>query len=213
MIFGLVWKFFKKIFFDFSSIISIHMVLVTIKKRRKLKLISIWFWFKFFEIRNWFANYPNPDTPKIKLIELNFVRELLTNTAFDPRFTIEPYVVDLDHAITVLTNDSYPPYDRPKLSKKIDVDIAGCLIRNEQYFQENGITFKTNQTVNKIDFNTKVIACESGDSFSYDKLVISSGSKASDLAPTPGAALHGIFTLRSLENARAINSYFSDRYV
>lgn len=85
------------------------------------------------------------------------------------------------------------PYDRPKLSKKIDVEISGCLIRDEYYFQESGINYKNNQTVRKIDFDMKAITSESGEIFNYDKLVIASGSEAVGMPTIPGNSLKGFF--------------------
>jgi hypothetical protein len=44
-----------------------------------------------------------------------------------------------DGAIVVLSDESTPPYDRTKLSKRLAGDVASITLRPLEYFEKNGI--------------------------------------------------------------------------
>ena len=110
----------------------------------------------------------------------------------------------------MLTQESHLPYDRPKLSKKLDITIDACQLRNQAYFKTHNINFVTNQLVANVDFNKKSITCKSGETYDYDKLLISTGLKSSSMPNVPGNCLKGIFTLRSLADANNIKNYYQN---
>ena len=85
-----------------------------------------------------------------------------------------------------MTQDSQLPYDRPQLSKKLDVNIESICIRDKQYFNQNNIEYKTNEVVESIEFDKKVVTCKSGGIFEYDKLIISTGLQPVGLPDKPG---------------------------
>jgi apoptosis-inducing factor 3 len=113
--------------------------------------------------------------------------------------------------ITLITRDAYPPYDRPKLSKALDVKIGGIVIRDEDYMRSSSINFYMNQQVERIEFDKKRVHCRSGRDFDYDKLIIATGMQATrPESKTPGFDLLGIFTLRTYDDAKSIVEYFEE---
>lgn len=110
--------------------------------------------------------------------------------------------------ITMLTKESYLPYDRPKLSKALNLNINNILLRDEEFFKSNHINYQTNQSVEHIDFDRNQVECSSGRVFDYDKLVIATGLVSAKLPTKPGDHLKGIFTLRSYDDARNIAQFF-----
>lgn len=101
------------------------------------------------------------------------------------------------------------PYDRPKLSKKLDVNIDSISLRNKDYFIKNNITYKTHESVSSVDFTRKRVVCKSGQEYHYDKLIIATGLKPA-LLERPGKESRGIFTIRSLDDVAAIQAYFKE---
>jgi nitrite reductase (NADH) large subunit len=109
--------------------------------------------------------------------------------------------------ITVLTADSQLPYDRAKLSKQLDVTIDSISLRDRDYFAKNNIAYKTRERVQSIKFAEKLVTCQSGNEYQYDKLVIATGLRPL-LLDRPGSGSKGIFTIRSLDDVTAIHNYF-----
>ncbi len=110
--------------------------------------------------------------------------------------------------ITVLTEDTHLPYDRPKLSKKLDVTFEQCSIRDASYFESALIKFKTSEKAEAVDFESKTVRTISGNVYEYDKLVIATGMRANSMPDRPGSGIGGVFTLRSLNDASRIKNYF-----
>ena len=111
------------------------------------------------------------------------------------------------NCVTMITAESYTPYDRPKLSKALDVEIDKITLRDENFYKENQIKFLKNHKVKKIDFEKRLVECENGSLVEYDKLVIATGLVPTKHKPVPGADLNGIFTLRSYDDSKLIVNY------
>jgi NAD(P)H-nitrite reductase large subunit len=110
----------------------------------------------------------------------------------------------------MVTAESYAPYDRPKLSKALDVEIDKILLRDENFYKDNQIKFLKNHKVKKIDFEKRVVECENGTLVDYDKLVIATGLVPTKHKPVPGADLDGIFTLRSYDDSKMLTNYHKE---
>lgn len=111
-------------------------------------------------------------------------------------------------AIKILGDESHPPYDRPPLSKHYlagELSLAETLIRPAEFYSDNDIELLTNTRVSSIDVNAKQVVTESETVFEYDKLVITTGSRARKLN-LPGCQLGGIFYLRSLNDVDLIRT-------
>ena len=112
--------------------------------------------------------------------------------------------------ITMITSESHPPYDRPKLSKALSVTIESITIRKEDFFSGNRVNFFPNQKVEKIDFYDRKVICESGKEFEYDKIIIATGLSATKQQHVTGSDLKGIFTIRSFDDTKNVFNYFKE---
>jgi NAD(P)H-nitrite reductase large subunit len=110
--------------------------------------------------------------------------------------------------VTIITKENWNPYDRPKLSKALNLNINDITMRNSEYFTENQINFEKNQQVEKIEFDKKQVICNSGNTFDYEKLIIATGLNSAKQETKPGHNLRGVFTLRNYDDAKNIYSYF-----
>jgi NADPH-dependent 2,4-dienoyl-CoA reductase/sulfur reductase-like enzyme/nitrite reductase/ring-hydroxylating ferredoxin subunit len=110
------------------------------------------------------------------------------------------------NAITMLSNDSTPPVDRPNLSKDY---LAGSApedwlpLRPDDFYKESNIELRLKAEVGKIDVKGSAVILKDGGSVPYDRLMLATGAEPVRL-PIPGADLPHVHTLRSLADCRAI---------
>jgi len=83
------------------------------------------------------------------------------------------------------------------------------IVNPDTMFSNNNIELLVDR-VESVDRGTKRITTRDGKELSYDKLVISTGSKPFIL-PIPGNDLEGVFTLRTLVDAESIRDYIQRR--
>lgn len=74
------------------------------------------------------------------------------------------------------------------------------------YYERNGVRLKLGDRVTAIDCRTPRVALASGDTVSYDRLLIATGSSAKRMG-VQGDQLPGVFTIKTLEDADRILSY------
>ena len=99
--------------------------------------------------------------------------------------------------ITLIGDEQVLPYERPPLSKGTDGALKP--IRAEETYTEAGIDLHRGACVERIDPEAQNVTLKSGESLSYDKLLIATGSRAR-LFPT----MEGCLTLRTDKDAAAI---------
>jgi NADPH-dependent 2,4-dienoyl-CoA reductase/sulfur reductase-like enzyme/nitrite reductase/ring-hydroxylating ferredoxin subunit len=108
--------------------------------------------------------------------------------------------------ITMLSADTDPPCDRPNLSKDY---LAGTApeewlpLRSDQWYSDNRVELRLSTEVTRVDSEARTVHCQSGETISYDRLLIATGSEPHRLQ-APGFDSDKVFTLRSIRDARAI---------
>ncbi|HET7593871.1 MAG TPA: FAD-dependent oxidoreductase, partial [Stellaceae bacterium] len=109
-------------------------------------------------------------------------------------------------AVTMLSADDAPPYDRPNLSKDY---LAGTApedwipLRPPEFYSDNRIELVLNAEVTEIDTAARRVTLANGRSHPFDKLLIATGAEPVRLT-VPGAELPHVQTLRSLSDSRAL---------
>lgn len=108
--------------------------------------------------------------------------------------------------LTILSSDSFPPYERPPLSKSF---LAGkdteeqIRINPEPFYREHGIDLRLECEITGLDARQKRLSLASGAPVEFESLILATGSVARTF-DLPGAKLEGVQYLRSLGDARAI---------
>lgn len=107
--------------------------------------------------------------------------------------------------ITIVDKAAHPVYYKPMLSKFIGQDEMpkSFYIHDKHWYDKHEITFKAPATLTSIDEDKKMIILDNGETLSYDKLVIATGSD-SFMPPIKNNDIKGVFTLRTLDDALAI---------
>jgi len=109
--------------------------------------------------------------------------------------------------ILLISNEGYLPYQRPPLSKAFLTDpllTESLYIKSGAYYKRNKIDILMNDTVELIDRNKKNIILENGGKYSYQKLVLATGSELNILDIT--CDKKNIYYLRTIDDSIKIRS-------
>lgn len=98
--------------------------------------------------------------------------------------------------IIILAKEPQLPYDRTVLSKYVPENVSKIYLRTDDFLKEYDIDIKVNSTVEKINNKERLVILEDGSKYSYDKLLISSGSSAF-IPNIEGVNKSHVFTLRT----------------
>ena len=108
------------------------------------------------------------------------------------------------YSISVFGEEPHLAYDRVHLSEYFTGKGAADLAMTDgSLYDDNGVRYFTNSLVTAIDRDNKTLLLEKGDSLSYDKLVLATGSYPF-VPPIPGHQRGNTFVYRTLEDLDAI---------
>jgi len=108
--------------------------------------------------------------------------------------------------LTILSDDSTGPCDRPNLSKGY---LAGTAredwipLQPDEFYEEKRINLLLGASVKSISATERTVMTEDGRIFPFDRLLLATGAEPIR-PPIPGRDRDHVFTLRSLADSRAI---------
>lgn len=108
--------------------------------------------------------------------------------------------------IVLVGDEPHMPYERPPLSKAVlsgEATADSTLLFKPEAFNQLSLDWRPSVRVTAIDRPAKRLRVASGQAIAYDKLILCNGGRARRLQ-VPGADLPGVFTLRSIDDARAL---------
>ncbi|MDY6916606.1 MAG: FAD-dependent oxidoreductase [Chloroflexota bacterium] len=110
--------------------------------------------------------------------------------------------------ITVVSDEAYPAYSRPLISKYLakDRDVEGMLFRPVDFYDRHRITAILGKSVAGILPDERVAELEDGRRVAWEKLLVATGGVP--IVPgIEGAAKKGVFTFLTLDDAKAIDRF------
>lgn len=115
---------------------------------------------------------------------------------------------DQSGSITILNSERYYHYSRPRVIEFLSgrTALENITIKNSEFYEQNRIRLVLLVNVTFIDVSKKTVHIEGGIDETYDKLIIASGAN-SFLPPVEGSGNEGVFTLRTIDDAKAIMDY------
>ena len=108
--------------------------------------------------------------------------------------------------VTILSADTEQPVDRPNLSKDFlagKAPEAWVFLKSPRFYERRAIRLELNATVTTLDANERRVGLADGRSFDFEKLLLATGAEPIRLT-IPGADKPHVFTIRSLDDSRAI---------
>ncbi|MHB8816923.1 MAG: NAD(P)/FAD-dependent oxidoreductase, partial [Steroidobacteraceae bacterium] len=112
--------------------------------------------------------------------------------------------------ITLIGEESHPPYERPALSKDFLLDGSPdriAWVRSAAWFEANGVTLLRGRRAMAIDRDRCSVALDDGSQVSYEALLLTTGARARPLA-IAGADHPLVSYLRTLEDSRRLQRQF-----
>jgi len=112
---------------------------------------------------------------------------------------------DPEGDIVLLTDEPEPAYSRCMTTHYIagGVTESRMFMRPEEFYRRYRIDARFGVTVSTVDPSGRKVKCRGGEEITFDRLLIASG--ASPVVPEiPGIRAEGVYTLRTLQDARAI---------
>jgi len=109
-------------------------------------------------------------------------------------------------AITLLSDEPHPPYQRPPLSKKYfagELARERLLLRPATFYAEKGVALELGARVEEIEPAERRVRLRDGRTLAYDRLLLATGSRARVL-PVPGADLPGVHYFRTIADVDSI---------
>ncbi|MCP4051262.1 MAG: NAD(P)/FAD-dependent oxidoreductase [bacterium] len=113
--------------------------------------------------------------------------------------------LDKEASVSVLTDESYPYYTRPKLINYLASKITEdkLFVYKSDWYRQNNIKLYLNSCITEINRKNKFILDNKNNKFHYDKMLLAVGSSAAKI-PVTGSDNSLVLTLRCLDDARHI---------
>ena len=114
-------------------------------------------------------------------------------------------------AITMIGQETYIPYQRPPLSKQYlsgEQEKEKLNLRQASFYSEKEINLLLGTSVVSVDPLQKELQLDTGETVTYDKLLIASGGRPRKLE-VDGHNLKGIHYLRNIDDVDAIKAQMS----
>ncbi|HTK09678.1 MAG TPA: FAD-dependent oxidoreductase [Ktedonobacteraceae bacterium] len=102
--------------------------------------------------------------------------------------------------LTLIGDEPYPPYDRPPLSKSV---LTGWLPATNIFLPQMhdiNATWLLGQPATQLDLTQKTVVLADGQLIPFDRLLITTGTRARQWPDATQAALDGVFTIRTLDD-------------
>ncbi len=115
-----------------------------------------------------------------------------------------------DGGITLIGEETAPPYQRPPLSKAYllgEMEAERLWLRSAEFYEENKIDLRMGKPVQSIDPIRKTVTVGLED-IAYDQLVLATGSTPRKLPAAIGGGLGGVYTVRNLQDVDAMQPEF-----
>lgn len=111
---------------------------------------------------------------------------------------------ELDKTGTILLvgAESQLPYNRPPLSKKLwsgEEKVMDIFVHDKKFYDTNKVELLLETRVESLDSSEKLIACDDGKSYGFEKLLLATGGQPKKLSIL-GADLDGVTYYRNLSD-------------
>lgn len=116
-----------------------------------------------------------------------------------------------DGALALIGDEAERPYERPALSKDYlqgKSSSDDLFVHADSWYADHAVTTHFGDAAVSIDRDARTVTLASGDTLSYDQLLLATGSRPNTLR-IPGADLAGVFSLRRVSDSDQIRAAFA----
>jgi len=119
--------------------------------------------------------------------------------------------VDKKGALTIVSDEPYPVYSRPLISKYLTGErtLEEILFRPLDFYDQNNIIFLPGKKVSHLELDQQTAQLEDGEQVAWEKLLLAVGGKPIFPKMT-GSGKRGVFTFTNLYDAKAIGRFLDN---
>jgi NAD(P)H-nitrite reductase large subunit len=119
--------------------------------------------------------------------------------------------VDKEGALTIVSEEPYPAYSRPLISKYLmgECTLEGILFRPLDFYDQNNIILLPGKKVTHLGLDHQTARLEDGEQIAWEKLLLAVGGKP--IFPRiKGSDKRGVFTFTNLDDAKAVDGFLDN---
>jgi len=119
--------------------------------------------------------------------------------------------VDKKGALTIVSDEPYPAYSRPLISKYLTGErtLEEMLFRPLDFYDQNNIIFLPGKKVSHLGLDHQSARLEDGEQIAWEKLLLAVGGKP--IFPRmKGSSKRGVFTFTNFDDAKAIDRFLDN---
>ncbi|MFW6117999.1 MAG: NAD(P)/FAD-dependent oxidoreductase [Chloroflexota bacterium] len=119
--------------------------------------------------------------------------------------------VDKEGALTIVSDEPYPAYSRPLISKYLTGErtLEEILFRPPDFYDQNNITFLPGKKVTHLELDHQTAQLEDGEQIAWGKLLLAVGGNPV-FPRMKGSSNRGVFTFTNLGDAKAIDKFLDN---
>jgi NAD(P)H-nitrite reductase large subunit len=119
--------------------------------------------------------------------------------------------VDKKGALTIVSDEPYPAYSRPLISKYLTGErtLEGILFRPLDFYDQSNIVFLSGKKVSHLELDQQTAQLENGEQIVWKKLLLATGGKPI-FPKMKGSGKKGVFTFTNLDDAKAIDRFLDN---
>jgi len=111
--------------------------------------------------------------------------------------------------ITIVSDETHLPYDRPPLSKEVlRKEVDDVALKPREFYDENNIVLRLGSAATSLDTAAQAVTLADGTVLGYDELVIATGLIPRRIPAIPD--LEGIRVLRSFDESMALRQHATE---
>ena len=115
---------------------------------------------------------------------------------------------DKEGALTIVSEEPYPAYSRPLISKYLarERTLEGILFRPLNFYEQNNIIFLPGKKVTHLELDQRVARVEDSEQIVWGKLLLAVGGKPI-FPQMKRSDKRGVFTFINLDDAKAVDRF------
>jgi len=120
--------------------------------------------------------------------------------------------VDKEGALTIVSEEPYPAYSRPLISKYLTGErtLEEILFRPLDFYDQNNIIFLPGKKVSHLELDHQSVRLEDGEQIAWEKLLFAVGGKP--IFPRmKGSSKRGVFTFTTIDDAKAVDRFLDSK--
>lgn len=116
--------------------------------------------------------------------------------------------VDKEGALAIISEEPYPAYSRPLISKYLagERTMEEILFRPLDFYDQNNILFLPGKKVTHVELDQRAARLEDSEQIAWEKLLLAVGGKPI-FPKMKGSDKRGVFTFTNLDDAKAVDRF------